>query len=80
MKATGIIRRIDSLGRIVLPMELRRTFDINEGDPLEIFTEDDKIILKKYTSACIFCGRSEDVISYGGKNICPACLRELKKL
>ena len=80
MKTTGITRRIDSLGRVVLPMELRRTLDINENDLLEIFTEGDRIVLRKYEPTCVFCEHAENVINYKGKNICPSCLEELKKL
>ena len=77
MKSTGIVRKVDELGRIVLPVELRRTLDIAEKDALEIYVDDDSIILKKYEPACIFCGSSKDVLTFKGKNICPACLEEL---
>jgi transcriptional pleiotropic regulator of transition state genes len=79
MKSTGIVRKIDELGRIVLPKELRRTLDIEEKDPLEIFIEDNTIILKKYQPACMFCGNARDVTTFKGKNICPACAAELAK-
>lgn len=78
MKSTGIVRKVDELGRIVLPVELRRTLNIAEKDALEIYVDDDRIILKKYEPTCIFCGNSKEVISFKGKNICPACLSELK--
>ena len=78
MKSTGIVRKVDELGRIVLPIELRRTLDIGEKDALEIFTEGASIILKKYEPACIFCGDAKDVINYKGKNICSSCMKELK--
>ena len=78
MKSTGIVRKVDELGRIVLPIELRRTLDIAERDALEIFTEGASIILKKYEPACIFCGDAKDVINYKGKNICTSCMKELK--
>ena len=78
MKSTGIVRKVDELGRIVLPVELRRTLNIAERDALEIYVDDDRIILKKYEPSCIFCGNSKDVVSFKGKNICPACLNELK--
>ncbi len=78
MKATGIVRRVDELGRVVLPIELRRSLDINVKDPMEIYVDEDRIILKKYEPACIFCNQSEDVIVYKGKNICKNCLEELK--
>lgn len=73
MKATGIVRKVDDLGRIVLPKELRNVLDINEKDPLEIYTEGDQIILKKYEPACIFCGGAEDVVLHHGKNVCTKC-------
>lgn len=78
MKSTGIVRRVDELGRIVLPIELRRTLDITERDSLEIYVDGASIILKKYQPACIFCDDARDVISYKGKNICTNCLKELK--
>ena len=78
MKSTGIVRKVDELGRIVLPIELRRTLNIAEKDSLEIYVDDNRIILKKYEPTCIFCGNSKDVITFKGKNICPACLNELK--
>ncbi len=79
MTSTGIVRRIDSVGRFVLPIELRRTLEIDDNDSLEIFIEDNTIILKKYQPACIFCGNARDVSTYKGKNICPVCLDELSK-
>ncbi len=78
MKSTGIVRKVDELGRIVLPIELRRTLDIAEKDSLEIFVDDNRIILKKYEPTCVFCGSSKDVLTFKGKNICPTCLNELK--
>ena len=78
MKTTGIVRQMDSLGRIVLPIELRRTLDIAQKDSLEIFVEGDQIILKKYEPSCVFCGDSRDIVSFKGKNVCPDCLKELK--
>ena len=79
MKATGIVRKVDELGRVVLPIELRRNLDINEKDALDIYVDEDKIILKKYEPACIFCNQSVDTVVYKGKNICANCLAELKK-
>ena len=78
MKSTGIVRKVDELGRIVLPIELRRTLDIAERDALEIFVEGDNIILHKYQPACIFCDNSRNIINYKGKNICPDCIKKLK--
>ena len=77
MKSTGIVRKVDELGRIVLPIELRRTLDINEKDPLEIFVDGGSIILKRYEPACIFCNDARDIINYKGRNICPNCIKEL---
>jgi transcriptional pleiotropic regulator of transition state genes len=78
MKATGIVRQLDDLGRLVIPKELRRTLGIESGNPVEIYTEGETIILKKYAPACIFCGEANDVINYKGKNICKKCLNEIK--
>lgn len=71
---------MDELGRIVLPIELRRTLDIAEKDALEIYVEGASIILRKYQPSCIFCGDAKNVINYKGKNICQACLRRIKAL
>lgn len=79
MKSTGIVRKVDELGRIVLPIELRRTLDIVEKDAIEIYVDGASIILKKYEPTCIFCGDARNVINYKGKNICSACMKELKK-
>lgn len=79
MKSTGIVRRVDELGRIVIPMELRRTLDITEKDALEIYVDGEQIILKKYEPACIFCGEAMGVEKYKGKNICKNCLEDIKK-
>ena len=80
MKATGIVRKVDELGRIVLPIEMRRTLDIAERDALEIYEEGSSVILKKYKPSCIFCDASKDITEFKGKNICPKCLKELKGL
>lgn len=78
MKSTGVVRKVDELGRIVIPIELRRTLDIAEKDALEIYVEGEHIILKKYEPACIFCGDARDVNNYRGKNICKNCLGEIR--
>ncbi len=79
MKSTGIVRRLDELGRITLPIELRRNFDVNERDPLEIFVDDDKIILKKYNPADIFTGEDmDDLIDYKGKKVSRKSIIELE--
>lgn len=77
MKSTGIVRKVDELGRVVLPIELRRTMDIEIKDPIEIFVDGETIILRKYAPACIFCGNANDVIDYKGKKVCHGCLKEL---
>ncbi len=78
MKSIGIVRKLDDLGRIVLPVELRHTLGLEEKDPLEIFVEDNHIILKKYQPSCIFCNNAKNVTVFKGQNICEDCLRELK--
>ena len=78
MKSTGIVRKVDELGRIVLPIEMRRTLDIEERDPLEIFVEGESIILRKYQAACVFCGSTKDLVGVAGKNACPDCIRKLQ--
>ena len=78
MKATGIVRKIDSLGRIVIPKELRRVFDIKDDeDVLEIFVEGNTIVLKKYEPACIFCNEVTDVINSNGRNLCRECAKKI---
>ena len=77
MKSTGIIRKVDELGRIVLPIELRRTLDIAERDELEIFMENDRIILQKFAPACIFCGSSRNLVSFHRKNVCQSCINKM---
>lgn len=79
MKSTGIVRKVDELGRVVIPIELRRTLDIAEKDSLEIYVDGEHIILKKYAPACLFCGQAKDITIFKSKNICPACLEELQK-
>lgn len=79
MKSTGIVRKVDELGRIVLPIELRRTLNINEKDSLEIFVDNDKIVLQKYEPACIFCGNADDIVNYKGRNVCAECRAALNK-
>lgn len=80
MKATGIVRKVDELGRIVLPIELRRTLGIEIKDPIEIYVDGDYIVLKKYEPACIFCGNAKDVTRIHDKNVCADCINELKNL
>ncbi len=80
MKSTGIVRPIDQLGRIVLPKELRETLGISPKDSLEIFIENEKIILKKYVPNCCFCGNDEEMTLFHGKLICRSCVRKLSSL
>ena len=79
MKATSIVRKIDELGRIVIPIELRRVMDIGERDALEIFVDGSSIVLKKYGVSCAFCGQSEGLCYFLDKGVCPECLEGLKK-
>jgi len=79
MKSTGIVRKVDELGRIVLPIELRRTLDIAEKDSLEIYVDGPTIVLRKYQPACIFCEDAKDVVSFKGKNVCVNCIKTLSK-
>lgn len=80
MKSTGIVRKVDELGRIVLPIELRRTLDIAERDELEIYLDDDKVILKKYEPSCIFCGSSCGLVTYHGRNVCLECIENMNNI
>jgi transcriptional pleiotropic regulator of transition state genes len=79
MKSTGIVRKVDELGRVVLPIELRRNLDIHEKDALEIFVDDEKIILKKYEPADIFSGSMDDLIDFKGKKVSKASIIEMAK-
>ena len=78
MKSTGIVRKVDELGRIVLPIELRRTLDIAEKDCLEIYMDGPAIVLKKYQPSCIFCDEAKDIVNFRGKNICTKCVNAIK--
>lgn len=77
MKSTGIVRKVDELGRIVLPIELRRTLGIAEKDSLEIYTDGTTVVLRKYQPACIFCDSATEIVNYKGKNICTHCMETL---
>ncbi|MBE6596566.1 MAG: AbrB/MazE/SpoVT family DNA-binding domain-containing protein [Ruminococcaceae bacterium] len=79
MKSTGIVRKVDELGRIVLPIEIRKVMGIKERDSLEIFTEADQIILQKYQPACIFCDNVDNIVFFNGKRICASCVEKLKE-
>ena len=80
MKSTGIVRKLDELGRITIPIELRRNLNVNDRDPLEIFVEDDKIILKKYEPSDIFTGYMDDLVEYNGKRVSKESIKELAKI
>lgn len=80
MKATGIVRPVDALGRVVIPIELRRNLGIAPDDALEVFVDGQFIMLKKYEPACIFCGSSEDTVQIQGKPVCAHCIEDMKKL
>ena len=79
MKSTGIIRKVDELGRIVIPIELRRTLDIAERDELEIFMDGENIVLRKYEPYCVFSSSSYGLVSYTGKNVCRDCIGTMKE-
>ncbi len=79
LKSTGIVRRVDDLGRIVIPMEIRKIFNINQRDSLEIFTDGNNIVLRKYEPQCIFCGQAGNVKMFKNRNVCKDCLKELSK-
>ncbi len=79
LRSTGIVRKVDELGRIVLPIELRKNMDIAPKDSIEIFVEEDRIILKKYMPCCIFCGNAEDVSYFKNKLVCAQCLESLRE-
>lgn len=80
MKSTGITRQVDELGRFVLPIEIRRSLDIKEKDSLEIYTDENRIILQKYLPACTFCGEAENVVLFSEKRVCRRCIDRLKSL
>ena len=80
MKSTGVVRKIDELGRIVLPIEIRKVLDIKQKDAVEIFTDDNRIILQKYQPSCSFCNNADEIVLFSGKRICRKCLNELKKI
>jgi transcriptional pleiotropic regulator of transition state genes len=77
LKSTGIVRKVDELGRVVIPIELRRTLGIDVKDSLEIYVDSERIILKKYEPACLFCGNADNVQHYKGRIVCNDCIQEL---
>lgn len=80
MKPAGFLCKIDKLGRIVVPKPLRTKYDLNIDDTIELFTDDDAIVLKKYRASCIFCGGDEDLLSFEGKTVCKHCAEKIAKL
>lgn len=79
VKSTGIVRKVDKLGRVVIPMELRKVLNISSKDAIEIFSENNMLILRKYEPSCIFCGNATNVTTYKGVNICPECIMRMQK-
>ena len=79
MKKSGELCKVDALGRIVIPVRLRRSLGLKTNDPLEVYTNEDEIVLRKYIPECVFCGREEDLVSYKSKYVCASCAAELGK-
>jgi len=79
MKASGIIRNVDPLGRVVIPKEIRKVMGINEGDPIEIVKVNNDIVMRKYSKGCIFCGSDNEVVEFNGVLVCGACRKTLVK-
>ena len=79
MKSTGIVRKIDELGRIVLPAEIRKAYNINPGSEIEISTQDDTIILKKHENTCVFCGSDKNLKLFKEKSLCAKCISQIKE-
>ena len=80
MKSTGIVRKVDSLGRIVIPVELRRLLNIDCKDPMELYIDEDIVIFKKYIPLCYLCGEGREMKRFKGKNICLSCVEHIKGL
>ena len=81
MKSTGMVRPVDNLGRVVLPREIRKQFDVENGiDSFEIFVDEDRIVLKKYQPSCIFCGETNEVITFNDHVVCKACAEKLAEI
>lgn len=78
MKSTGVVRKVDGLGRVVIPIELRRVLDIDVKDSLEIYIDNDCILLKKYKDSCVFCDREDSLLPFKNKHICLTCMDEIK--
>ena len=80
MKSTGIIRRMDELGRVVIPIEIRNQFNIAEKDPMEIYVDGSSIVLKKFEPNCIFCGNTKNLLEFNDKLICEKCSKKISEL
>lgn len=80
MKPAGVVRKVDQLGRIVLPKSLRKRYQMNEGDPVEILVQGDHIILERYRPRCVFCSSMENVTEYKDRHVCGACMKEMNAL
>ena len=80
MKTTGVLRKIDGLGRVVIPMEIRNKLEISQNDPLEIHVEGNSIVLRKYEPDCTFCGNAKNVVEFKGKNVCEKCRKEITNI
>jgi transcriptional pleiotropic regulator of transition state genes len=80
MKPAGVVRKVDQLGRIVLPKSLRKRYQMNEGDPVEILVQGDHIILERYRPKCVFCGNMDRVSEFKERHICADCLTEMNRL
>ena len=78
--AVGIARKCDPIGRIVIPVEYRHVLKLDCGESVEVFTEEETIILKKYATHCVLCGEARKTVTYHGELICPQCIQELKEL
>lgn len=78
MKSTGFVKKIDELGRILIPKELRASMELDSKDALEMFVDGDRIVLQKYQPACIFCNNADNIIFFEGRRICTSCLSKLK--
>jgi len=80
MKSTGMVRKIDPLGRLVIPIEVRRVLGLKENEPVEMFVSGKQVIVQKYEASCITCGSTENIIKFNERNLCDACIEKIKKL
>ncbi|MEB3102444.1 AbrB/MazE/SpoVT family DNA-binding domain-containing protein [Ferviditalea candida] len=80
MKPVGVVRKVDQLGRIVLPKSLRRRYQMNEGDPVEILVQGDHIILERYKPKCVFCSSMDSVVEFKNRHICSPCMEDMRQL